>query len=246
MIAAARLLARAVLHRPLIAAFRAGSNNRNGSLLHAHAEPKLLDNIRNLSVQSKDKTGTEYHTGSLQEGHTSQPQFDDASNPRISVDFDIPLNKARAVVGQRGSTVQSIEKESGTTIFVERARPASSSGTVKVQISGPKNGVSSARQRIDSILQSEDTIDHASTPNRAGPHREKMHQEEIFVGPLDASYIIGKGGATLRSLQDETASAHKPTHSPRFDAHKRLPIDVLPDKIESSDMKSSPASTGLT
>jgi hypothetical protein len=198
------------LNRPWIAAaFRTWGVDRNHGFCPSRGWPTFLNDNRLLSSQAGDKKS----------GDASTAPHNEASNLRVSVDFPIPSSKARAVVGQKGSNVHSIEKETGATVIVGKAISASSAAgsadTVKVSISGSKDSVDAARLRVEKMVQSEDASNPVSPP-RGNP---KIHQEELMVSTNEASYIVGKGGVTLRSLQDETVSAFPNIQSPLPSTH---------------------------
>jgi hypothetical protein len=134
----------------------------------------------------------------------------------IIEEFQIPSTLARHVIGPAGVVIDSIVKESGADVKVER-QGAIRSETVKVTLKGTKDSVLKARALIDGVqmvrgngINKESSSSSGSQNTAKKKKKTQAFQGEMFVKKIDVGRVCGRGGKNLEFIMAETVS--RPLH----------------------------------
>ncbi|CAO3591491.1 unnamed protein product [Absidia cylindrospora] len=129
------------------------------------------------------------------------------------VKLDVPSNKVGLVIGRGGDTIRDLEERSGAKIKVLTENPGDRSSVRTVSIVGDKHATEKAKSLVEDIInndQNQGYHDHRSHDGGGGgggygrPDGGAVDTVRIpkeFVG-----LIIGRGGETVRALQEESGA----------------------------------------
>jgi polyribonucleotide nucleotidyltransferase len=104
---------------------------------------------------------------------------------RENVEIQVSSKTIPVIIGKGGANIKKLREDTGADINIEDR----SLGVSYVVISGAPEKVVAARDILHEILAS-----------------EKDNHEEIEITQYEAAVVIGKGGATVRRLQEETGA----------------------------------------
>lgn len=100
-----------------------------------------------------------------------------------------PSDKVGRIIGRAGATIRDLETNNGTRIQVDHKAP----GDKPVTISGPRDAVERCKRTIQDLI--------------SGSGNEADAQRNIECPPGIVGRVIGRGGETIRSLQ-QASGAH--------------------------------------
>ncbi|CAG8562359.1 8356_t:CDS:10 [Paraglomus brasilianum] len=133
--------------------------------------------------------GSHYGPGdSLRSGH-------------ILEEFSVPNVVVGLVIGRGGENLKRIEKTTGARVQFSQDQPPDCIDR-RVSISGPPEEVRSARSMIRSLV--DDAL--ASQANRRGDYGPSRATVTIHIPSSKVGVVIGRGGETIRDLQDRSGA----------------------------------------
>jgi far upstream element-binding protein len=111
-------------------------------------------------------------------------------------DLTIDPDQTGLVVGKGGNTIRQIEEDSGASVQIGR------DGSIRLR--GDDEQVEAAREAIEKILDSDNRGDRGGgdRANYGGRNREP----DMMVGPDQTGMIVGKGGATIRQIEEASGA----------------------------------------
>ena len=110
--------------------------------------------------------------------------------PEAYEEMYIPFKFHAQLIGAKGATLQQLQQGTGAKIDM----PKKDSGSTKVQITGPSEGVRAAKGAIDSLIsKGYSTITHPGY----------VH-DDLSVPDDKMGHIIGPSGAYIKAIQDKT------------------------------------------
>lgn len=124
----------------------------------------------------------------------------DRGGSKVTTTMHVDSGDVGRIIGSRGSKVRQLQDESGARIDVSRDKSGSK---VPVEISGREGQVARAKELIQDILDSSD--DRGPRGGRGGGGRGG-EEEVMEVDSGDVGKIIGRYGARIRELQDESGA----------------------------------------
>ena len=116
-----------------------------------------------------------------------------------------PNESAGKVIGHGGEKINSIQTESGAIVKIQNQNEVGPGQPRRITISGAPDRVAHASQLVYAIIGQSSASRAAQAPRAASGGREAAGAE-IFV-PVEADQfgkIIGRGGETIRRLQEES------------------------------------------
>ncbi|CAG8465218.1 5711_t:CDS:10 [Paraglomus occultum] len=133
--------------------------------------------------------GSHYGPGdSLRSGH-------------ILEEFSVPNVVVGLVIGRGGENLKRIEKTTGARVQFSQDQPPDCIDR-RVSISGPPEEVRSARSMIRSLV--DDAL--ASQANRRSDYGPSRATVTIHIPSSKVGVVIGRGGETIRDLQDRSGA----------------------------------------
>ncbi|ORZ23650.1 hypothetical protein BCR42DRAFT_139821 [Absidia repens] len=127
------------------------------------------------------------------------------------VKLEVPSNKVGLVIGRGGDTIRDLEERSGAKIKVLTENPGDRSSVRTVSIVGDKHATEKAKSLVEDIInndQNQGYHDHRSHDGGGGGYGrsdggavDTVRIPKEFVG-----LIIGRGGETVRALQEESGA----------------------------------------
>lgn len=110
--------------------------------------------------------------------------------------FDVGSENIKILIGKRGIKVHSMMEESGAKIFISR-QPGQDSSTRKIAIRGTAEAVAKAKELVMAQVR------YAQT---AAAH---LISKVLKIPVSHTGIIIGKSGATVKSIESETGAMVK-------------------------------------
>ena len=166
--------------------------NKGGAVIGAGGQ-----NIRKLQQESGARVEVESGTGNVTISGTKaavakcQELLADILDPKYDAkDFlDVGVSGVPVVVGKGGATIKRLQSESGAKIDIGR-------GTSVCEIYGTEAAVAKAKKAVEALLADSN-------------YKETV---ECSIGAIGA--VIGKGGETIRSIQESSGARLKVERSP--------------------------------
>jgi polyribonucleotide nucleotidyltransferase len=106
----------------------------------------------------------------------------------VNVDIMVPAKIHNYIIGAKGRQIKQIMDECGGVLI---RFPPEGSGSDKVSIRGPKDCVQKAKQQLIAISNEQQTNNFS---------------EELKVKPEHHRYLIGKNGANIRKVREQTGA----------------------------------------
>ncbi|PSR99275.1 hypothetical protein BD289DRAFT_458646 [Coniella lustricola] len=117
----------------------------------------------------------------------------------------VPDRTVGLIIGRGGETIRDLQERSGCHVNIV-GESKSVNGLRPVNLIGPYAAAAQAKEMIMEIVDSDSRANGAAGPPARGP-RDNMHektQDAIFVPNEAVGMIIGKGGETIREMQNTT------------------------------------------
>ncbi|CAM6026125.1 unnamed protein product [Sphagnum balticum] len=214
---AARLVTGAELKRPRIEESSEEQQSGLGRSNSSDFDQKCPD-----QRQEGDHPHEENHSEQLQQHHHRHQQQQQFQHPFLqeyqqplyfnhqgdrgmqSSKIDIPNSKVGLVIGKGGETIKYIQKQSGARIHV--ARDADSDprlSTRQVELMGSAEQISHAEQLLKDVI-AEASSGGPGAPGGCGHGPSLREQIHVKVPNKKVGLIIGRGGETIKSLQNHS------------------------------------------
>jgi len=150
--------------------------------------------IQALSMTRKREREEDNDDGSMQQSLSKYV-------PKMKmVEVQVPSHMVPLVLGRNGETLRGIETACSVTIDMG---PAEDGGKPrKLMIKGDETGVDEAKIRIDDIVHGSGAL----SVLMGGSHRIGDQTIYVQVPANRVGLVIGKGGETIKSLQDRTGA----------------------------------------
>jgi far upstream element-binding protein len=131
-------------------------------------------------------------------GAASGPGWDGVGEQSVTEYVMCPTEHAGKVIGHGGEKINAIQTESGATVKIQNQSDVGPGQPRRVTITGPPDRVAAALRMVNAI------IDKTNRP--ASAPRQDANKAEILVPVQAADFgkIIGRGGETIRRLQEES------------------------------------------
>jgi len=124
--------------------------------------------------------------------------------------MEVLTENVKILIGRQGVKINSMMEESGAKIFISHQEEGQDSGKRKVVIRGTAEAVAKARALIEAQIET------------AATWKVDVVAETVQVPVKQTGAIIGKGGATIKSITAETGASI--TVDPRYAT--RIPITL--------------------
>jgi hypothetical protein len=109
--------------------------------------------------------------------------------------MEVLTENVKILIGRQGVKINSMMEESGAKIFISPQEEGQNSGKRKVVIRGTAEAVAKARALIDAQIET------------AATRKVDVVAETVQVPVKQTGAIIGKGGATIKSITAETGAS---------------------------------------
>jgi rRNA processing protein Krr1/Pno1 len=113
-----------------------------------------------------------------------------SSERPLTIELIIPTKQHALIIGPKGATLQQIQSGSGAVVDMPKRESASS----KINITGTPAQVATAKNAIESLVE-------RGFSNLTHPG---ILSDDISVDPKQIGVILGKNGATLKTIQSKT------------------------------------------
>lgn len=117
----------------------------------------------------------------------------------------VPDRTVGLIIGRGGETIRDLQERSGCHVNIV-GESKSVNGLRPVNLIGPYAAAAQAKEMIMEIVDSDSRANGTAGPQARAP-RDNMHektQDAIFVPNEAVGMIIGKGGETIREMQNST------------------------------------------
>ena len=133
-------------------------------------------------------------------GAASGPGWDGVGEQSVTEYIMCPNEHAGKVIGHGGEKINAIQTESGATVKIQNQSDVGPGQPRRVTITGPSDRVATASRMVYAIIESTTKRAPTSAP------RQETNKAEILVPVQAADFgkIIGRGGETIRRLQEES------------------------------------------
>ncbi|KAL0074127.1 hypothetical protein F4703DRAFT_1745507 [Phycomyces blakesleeanus] len=190
--------------------------------------------VDDAHVSEASRMGTTRPAGVPEIGAGMSTSFNSGGSNLV---ITIPSKKVGLVIGRGGETIRDLEERSGAKITVAPEPSSDRPSQRSVNLIGDDNSVQRAKALIDDIV-SEDSLKSVNIGKRGGGggggfrNRFTDDRESVQVPKNAVGFIIGRGGETVRSLQDQSGARIKVDSSGDIDANERtINIFGSPDAI---------------
>ncbi|KAJ3321744.1 hypothetical protein HDV06_003893 [Boothiomyces sp. JEL0866] len=139
-----------------------------------------------------------------------------------TVYIQVPVHRVGLVIGRLGETIKILQEKSGAKINVVKEEN-DHLDTRTVVVSGPPNCIATARTLIDEI------VTDGSFASQFGPSGTS---EVIYIPRDKVGLIIGKGGDTLKVIQNECNVRLNIDATGDVGGERPVTISGLPDSIQ--------------
>jgi polyribonucleotide nucleotidyltransferase len=134
------------------------------------------------------------------------------------VEVQVPSHMVPLVLGRNGETLRGIETACSVSIDMG---PAEDGGKPrKLMIKGDETGVDEAKIRIDDIVHGSGAL----SVLMGGSHRIGDQTIYVQVPANRVGLVIGKGGETIKSLQDRTGARINVTKDEEFGPNRTIVV----------------------
>ncbi|CAD6995056.1 unnamed protein product [Ceratitis capitata] len=143
----------------------------------------------------------------------------------------VPAVASGAIIGKGGETIASLQKDSGARVKMSKSHDFYPGTTERVcLITGSVDGIMSVMDFImDKIREKPDlTTKIIDTDSKQNQDRDK--QVKILVPNSTAGMIIGKGGAFIKQIKEESGSYVQISQKPKDISLQERCITIIGDK----------------
>ncbi|KAK4747033.1 hypothetical protein SAY87_026070 [Trapa incisa] len=152
--------------------------------------------------------------------------------------IDIPNDRVGVIIGKGGETIKFLQNQSGAKIQVTRDADADPHAPTRmVELMGTAEQIARADQLIKEVL-SEAEAGGSGTVSRRVTTQTGSEQFVIKVPNNKVGLVIGKGGETIKNMQNRTGARIQvvPLHLPPGDTstERNLYIDGTSEQIEAA------------
>ncbi|XP_055339407.1 far upstream element-binding protein 1-like isoform X2 [Paramacrobiotus metropolitanus] len=113
----------------------------------------------------------------------------------VTIEVHVPKHKVGQVIGKGGETIRMLQEKARVRMFLIQEVEAASP-TKPIKITGDPDRVEYAKKLVEDMI---------NTPDVGGPGAGQV-QEQIRVPKASVGIVIGKGGETIRDIQNETGA----------------------------------------
>ncbi|EDQ85849.1 uncharacterized protein MONBRDRAFT_34093 [Monosiga brevicollis MX1] len=162
------------------------------------------------------------------------PTSYDENNRHLRLKIEVPGVAAGRVIGRGGETIRRIEADTGCRIQFDQADGVGlgPNDARIATLTGNQDAIEAAEQAIVGIIRDAERPD-AGPPSRRADSRPT---DTIAIPAERAGFIIGKGGETIRSIQDQTGVHLELDRNSEAGNEKIFIIRGNPDQIEHCKM----------
>ncbi|KAH9254528.1 hypothetical protein BASA81_007470 [Batrachochytrium salamandrivorans] len=145
----------------------------------------------------------------------------------------VPTAHVGLVIGKGGETIKSLQQRSGARITVAKESEMESGATARlVTISGNEQSVATAQHLINEIIQHQQ-FQRVTTygPPPGGFSNSGQYCEVVMVSATKVGLVIGRGGETIKSIQNEYGVNLKVDPNTDANGERRVAIYGQPDSV---------------
>lgn len=146
----------------------------------------------------------------------------------------VPSKMVGLIIGRGGEQIMRLQSESGCKI--QMAQDNAGHPERQCTLTGQPAAIAAAKAAIEHIIANEGNGPHRGPPGQHQPHHGGAGGAgffEMMVAGHKVGLVIGKGGETIRHLQESTgAKIVVIQESAEFDTEKPLRITGPPDSVE--------------
>ncbi|KAJ8450826.1 hypothetical protein Cgig2_032451 [Carnegiea gigantea] len=124
----------------------------------------------------------------------------------------IPNAKVGVIIGRGGDMIKNLQQRSGARIQITRDADADpTSLTRDVELVGTQEQISRAEELINEVIAETDATSSVSSGNRGGAPLQPGSEQFVMKVPNDkVALVIGKGGETIKSMQNKSGARIQP------------------------------------
>ncbi|CAI9093652.1 OLC1v1029207C1 [Oldenlandia corymbosa var. corymbosa] len=169
----------------------------------------------------------------------SMPSSYGGGYPGPSKKIEIPNGRVGVIIGKGGETIKYLQLQSGAKIQVTRDMDADPhSQTRGVELMGTPEQISKAESLIKDVLNEAEAGGSGIVSRRVSGQQAGGDQFVMKVPNNKVGLVIGKGGETIKSMQNRTGARIQviPLHLPPGDTslERTVQIDGTPEQIEAA------------
>ncbi|XP_035692733.1 RNA-binding protein Nova-1-like isoform X1 [Branchiostoma floridae] len=147
--------------------------------------------------------------GAVEMGNSKRSNFGGEGGPedgQLLLKVLIPSYAAGSIIGKGGQTIVQLQKETGATIKLSKSNDFYPGTTERiVVITGSEDSLKSVHKFLmEKISQAPQPP--AKSPSEQNANNNRAKQVKIVVPNSTAGLIIGKGGATIKFIMEQTGS----------------------------------------
>ncbi|KAJ3092369.1 hypothetical protein HK102_008158 [Quaeritorhiza haematococci] len=167
------------------------SEERLVTLMGSEEDLKRAEGMIMEIVESGNQQRQQYQRG-------PPPPPDHPPPGTNTIQIQVPANRVGLVIGRGGETIHSLQNQSGAKITVTPdSQVDRSASTRTVTITGTPPAIEKAQALIDEIVNPQ----YKGGPGAGGP--PSSGNEVMYVASDRVGLIIGRGGETVRSIQNQ-------------------------------------------
>ena len=184
----------------------------------APPENVLSENVSNnnlaLTTISPPQQASGYRPATVAQLISGRPGIGGDDGPLIEEEVLVPNGMVGFLIGRGGETITSMQARSGCKVQIQKEhelRPGQTNRVITLQATS-QEAIDQCREMIESMVQ--DRIRAAGGGGGGG--KDGKVQEALAAGHVlvkvdvpdgDVGLIIGKGGATIKSIQESTGAS---------------------------------------
>lgn len=138
---------------------------------------------------------------------------------QVSEVLEVPKHLVGKLIGRAGATIQTLQQSTGTSIQIDHA---SGGDDKKVTVKGTPEAVEKAKESIHQVLETE------------GPAEGEVNKM-IPCPPGIVGRIIGRGGETIRSLQQASGAHIMVDQNFPEGVDRQIQVSGKPDSVDRAE-----------
>ncbi|XP_061498119.1 RNA-binding protein Pasilla isoform X12 [Anopheles gambiae] len=143
----------------------------------------------------------------------------------------VPSVAAGAIIGKGGETIASLQKDAGARVKMSKAHDFYPGTTERIcLISGTVEGILAVLDFITDKIREKPDITKALTEADAKQAQERDKQVKILVPNTTAGMIIGKAGAYIKQIKEESGSYVQISQKPKDLTLQERCITIIGEK----------------
>ncbi|XP_054725616.1 RNA-binding protein Pasilla isoform X3 [Anastrepha obliqua] len=143
----------------------------------------------------------------------------------------VPAVASGAIIGKGGETIASLQKDSGARVKMSKSHDFYPGTTERVcLITGSVDGIMSVMDFIMDKIREKPDLTTKIIDNDSKQNQDRDKQVKILVPNSTAGMIIGKGGAFIKQIKEESGSYVQISQKPKDISLQERCITIIGDK----------------